>query len=164
MTNDLRNCPNCQTPLDKKSAVQENYFSCSKCLGILLGSDILIRLGSRELVAKIWEMKTADGKVSKKFCPKCRQAMTGFYCHPDDMQVELDLCGTCYTVWFDRNELSRVREIRMGELRPPTESEKKFLSDSQNKQFPPNIARQTIGAIIWAFGEAILKTSHPKGP
>ncbi len=91
-----------------------------------------MKIGSRDLVGSIWEWATSEGKQGHKKCPQCAVKMTEFYANPNDQWVELDLCNTCFLIWFDRDETTRISDLKTNQLRPPTSEE--IESDVRSKR------------------------------
>ena len=66
-------------------------------------------------------------------CPKCKRYMKPIVFEG----VEVDRCTHCYGIWFDRNELDELKEIKGAEVIDIAETELGEEKDKQRKVFCP---------------------------
>ena len=104
-------CPTCSAPLWKSVLAAVELDACKTDRGLL------VPMGDFEvLVEKMRALHTEreipgpmdDAELERKvMCPRCHQRMdTHYYAGPGN--VILDSCTTCFRVWLDRGELTRI--------------------------------------------------------
>ena len=127
-------CPKCQTALFQFPYEGLSVLKCPYCLGILVKSDDISRILSREeigfsesvqKIANGLEKELAikklrwDAKVQKintvqlLTCPICRKAAVKmvhmFY--SDTYRIEIDKCVFCGNSWFDKDEIEVLQYL-----------------------------------------------------
>ncbi len=93
-------------------------FACTRCGGVLVdwkhGEQFLKSkaVGLDDLQARVARAKKKDGV---RPCPACGvQALEGFELE----DTELDVCSGCGHLWFDRGELQRLSDGKLGKALP----------------------------------------------
>jgi heat shock protein HtpX len=120
------NCPHCKTPLAHVLYEGARIFKCSSCEGAFVERDKISRIlvrGDKEFSEETLRMARTIERSKDKYgalkkidpqsawalnCPKCHQKMHReffVYAYP----VEIDNCGSCACVWFDKQELELLQ-------------------------------------------------------
>jgi Zn-finger nucleic acid-binding protein len=102
-------CPIDSSPLIQDSSGIENLHRCDECKGTFIGGNIFSEIRA---FSAMENHKRANGSGSfiqrsdkaELSCPKDGKPMhTVIF-----KSVEIDVCPTCYSVWFDNGELEKI--------------------------------------------------------
>lgn len=104
-------CPLCSLPLTKATIDDTPVLFCTQCHGLLMPMHVLPGLieAAHGGEAKPAVQTPGDRSELKRslICPQCHQRMeTHFYSGPGNVIIES--CGTCWLIWLDRGELTRI--------------------------------------------------------
>jgi len=104
-------CPVCSQALVKAKIAGIPVLFCTECHGLLVPMNVIPNLidSLRDKQAQPAVQTPGDRSELKRalMCPQCRQRMeTHFYSGPGNVIVES--CATCWLVWLDRGELTRI--------------------------------------------------------
>lgn len=104
-------CPLCSLPLVKATIGKIRVSFCTQCHGLLVTMSVLpnlIEILHSEEAKPAVQTPGDRGELKRALtCPQCRQRMeTHFYSGPGNVIVES--CGTCWLIWLDRGELTRI--------------------------------------------------------
>ncbi len=97
-------CPKCKVKMDTMNMMGVEFENCPRCTGVWLDRGELGAL-TRSRGGKALRVEVANQKRTQFVCPKCRPAailFEGSHDLADDFQ--LDICGRCEGIWFDRGE------------------------------------------------------------
>ncbi len=111
-------CPRCGGKLTAGCTTGKvKCLSCASCGGMSSNVDALkTTLGKEEIFAMIFaaQMHAQPGCA----CPCCGESMSILNVKADKKQVEIDVCGNCRTIWYDKGEFEAVTQ--QGEQRHAT--------------------------------------------
>ncbi len=125
-------CPKCKMPLIQEDYEGTTVQRCRSCHGILSGVDKLPRIFSREekgfdeRILRLAKLAEDDG-VKRQIsgfrikledllqCPECGERMARAFYSPAYF-VEVDRCGSCGLIWFDRDELEMLQCMVEGKM------------------------------------------------
>ncbi|MFC3178316.1 zf-TFIIB domain-containing protein [Undibacterium amnicola] len=102
-------CPIDSTPLIQDSSGIENLHRCDECKGTFIGGNIFSEIHA---FSAMENHKRANGSGSfiqrsdkaELSCPKDGKPMhTVIF-----KSVEIDVCPTCHSVWFDNGEVEKI--------------------------------------------------------
>ena len=102
----MYNCPSCNIELIKNSNPFGIYWSCPICNGKAISLSVIRQAIPEPIIGDFWRNATSDEHPQKKSCPSCKQLMSEV---PISINYEvleyLDICKTCFFIWFDTDEL-----------------------------------------------------------
>lgn len=101
-------CPRCGWELAHRVHGELDAWACPARHGLLAPVATLRREMHPRAHAQIERMLESDGPEDAP-CPRCRRAMRQARVTSEDETVLLDACATCRVVWFDADELDRLR-------------------------------------------------------
>jgi Zn-finger nucleic acid-binding protein len=78
--------------------------ACMGCHGQLVSLAVVRAYGDGALVSKLWAEALAHPRTGIG-CPSCRKPMSVVML---TQQIELDLCRSCQSLWFDLDEFSKL--------------------------------------------------------
>lgn len=102
-------CPLDQEILKHTQFQNYSYSLCTKCEGLWLSQKEIVKI-ARTLDLKfpdINSIKVKDATLSDRDL-KCPDDGSSLYIF-NHRDVEIDICKTCSGVWFDRNEIEKIR-------------------------------------------------------
>jgi Zn-finger nucleic acid-binding protein len=111
----MKKCPVCQAKLNR-ILLEQNLpaFSCTSCEGIWISSNEylswLAPQGPTTEINDISEdnpLPVVDNRQAL-LCPDCGRFLRRFKIWPD-IEFQLDRCGGCNGIWFDRNEWQTLK-------------------------------------------------------
>ncbi len=102
-------CPRCGGRLKKDFYYGKICYRCTRCNGISASVAMIRSLSkSRDFANYLWQ-KALKSNSSYLYCPVCRKPMRQIVQNiNEDMALELDVCCSCQSVWFDAGELEAV--------------------------------------------------------
>ncbi|MBN1313855.1 MAG: zf-TFIIB domain-containing protein [Anaerolineales bacterium] len=112
----MKKCPICKAKLNR-ILLEQNLpaFSCPSCEGIWISSnEYLTWLARQNPDAKDNEiggdipLPVVDNREAP-LCPDCGRFLRRFKIWPD-IEFQLDRCGGCNGIWFDRNEWQVLKQ------------------------------------------------------
>lgn len=99
------NCPKCRQAM---GTAGRPVLTCSGCEGVWLSPDeynsLLNHDGSRIELASLLKNNAEKSPLS---CPQCMDQQLSVSSHAG---IEVDWCDSCSGVYFDKGELSQIRE------------------------------------------------------
>ncbi len=98
-------CPRCRTHLEREESPNGVQWRCPTCEGRSVTLGVLRRIVSKPAVNSLWQTARQHRADSGLPCPLCANAMTPVQ-HFD--AIEVDVCTTCQSVWFDPAELEHA--------------------------------------------------------
>jgi membrane associated rhomboid family serine protease/Zn-finger nucleic acid-binding protein len=98
------NCPRCKEHLVREDSKRGVQWRCSRCEGRAITLGVLRRIVRKESVDALWQAARTNRKSASLPCPLCRNAMSPVQQFD---ALELDVCTTCHSAWFDPSELER---------------------------------------------------------
>ena len=102
-------CPNCDQELEREFYRKVVVFRCPSCGGRMLTVSGLRSLcADRAFVDLLWRTARTGYAESGPDCGSCHMPMRRVTLPLSGKALELDLCCTCQTVWFDPAELERI--------------------------------------------------------
>ena len=115
-------CPNCARRLENVQTKHGVVWSCSTCKGHAIGVGLLQKISKPELITQIWMRAKQENRPVGKPCPSCRRAMLAITTGPQLGSIELDVCHTCFFIWFDNHELEKFPRASEREIENRIES------------------------------------------
>lgn len=102
-------CPNCDQELVREFYEKVIVFRCPHCGGRMMTVSGLRSLcADRAFVELLWRTAKTGYAESGPDCGSCHMPMRRVTLPLAGHPLELDLCCTCQTVWFDPSELERI--------------------------------------------------------
>ena len=113
-------CPTCEKRLGRIDGEIGRIYACEECRGRMVSFAILRRQRlSREFLQRAWVAAKGGNETSlesERLCPHCVRKMrevTEPLSATDDVELTLDICTLCLSVWFDPGESYRIpREMQ----------------------------------------------------
>jgi len=104
------NCPRCHSELQKEFYHKFICFRCPDCGGRLMTVGGLRNLSAdRKFVDLLWKTVRYDKpEPGNARCSGCGEIMRKATLPLKGIELELDVCVKCQTVWFDPSELERI--------------------------------------------------------
>jgi Zn-finger nucleic acid-binding protein len=107
-----RNCPNCETALERAVLDKTPAEGCPQCHGLLLANEafgLVVRdrranFRGGDVIPSPLDQTRLSGRVA---CPDCDRPMDRHcYCGPGNQII--DTCSPCGLVWLDAGELANI--------------------------------------------------------
>lgn len=101
-------CPRCGGKLEvawMKS--RRSCKSCATCGGMAVNVGALKKSFEPESIAQIVQQAKAH-EAAGCMCPNCGSSMSLLKVAVGRRQIEIDVCGTCQTVWYDKDEFESL--------------------------------------------------------
>ena len=109
-------CPSCKIELIKNSNPFGIFWSCPYCAGNAISLSILRQAIPEPIINDFWRKVTSEKHPQKKACPACKSLMSEVPVAINGNVVEyLDICKTCFFVWFDPEELEALPHVEIPE-------------------------------------------------
>ena len=109
-------CPRCDTKLETVPTKHGVVSSCISCKGTAIGVGLLNKISDPTLIQQVWMRAKQENNPTGVPCPVCRRAMLVVTMAPQLGSVELDVCQTCFFIWFDHQELDKVPKASDAEI------------------------------------------------
>ena len=138
-TQTRNHCPRCVKPLLIAPSPGGVVYRCEKCGGLCVGLGYLKQKVEASLIQKIWLKARTDGLAGEKRCPTCPKKMLVVEVPLPNEKFEVDICPTCYHMWFDKSEMEKL---------PPTKQ-------TASRQVP-SLTPTTSDAAPWVTGSNSL--------
>ena len=101
-------CPRCGGQLVASRTKSNNKCrTCSKCGGVTAKLPILGKVVAADGLAKLLE-NARQHRQPGCVCPDCGSSMSILKVSSGKRQVEIDVCGKCSAVWYDKNEFEAL--------------------------------------------------------
>jgi len=98
-------CPRCRTHLEREQSPHGVQWRCPTCEGRALNLGVLRRMVQKKAVNDLWLAAWDRPAEIGLPCPLCANAMTPV----QQLEgMEVDVCTTCQSVWFDPTELENA--------------------------------------------------------
>ena len=108
----MSRCPNCGSTLEPQKLGIGVLYRCNVCDGAAVGINALKNRNSlKSFVDSIWRKSKENPILGQKACPFCGQLMIRVSEKIDESPLELDICGKCMMVWFDKGEQEMIPRI-----------------------------------------------------
>ncbi len=106
-------CPRCRTALtERKSPPLGLIWTCSSCHGRAMTLDLLRKTIPKSLVNPLWQQARTDRHHTGRPCPACERQMAEVpIIRQKDKTLCLDVCTTCFFVWFDPQEFEVLPKL-----------------------------------------------------
>ena len=102
-------CPNCDLELNREFYEKVIVFRGPGCGGRMVTVSGLRNFsGDRAFVDLLWKTAQYGYSETGSVCGSCRKPMRRVTLPLAGMPLELDVCCSCQTVWFDSRELERI--------------------------------------------------------
>ncbi|MEK7120354.1 MAG: zf-TFIIB domain-containing protein [Patescibacteria group bacterium] len=110
-------CPNCQNELHEVNFKDTVAWHCANCLGFLVEHDQLEKFHKEPslnwLDVELWgNPEKLKVSLSSRLCPADSMPMY----EVDYAGMTLDVCLVHRSIWFDRGEISKVKDIIVSRL------------------------------------------------
>jgi membrane associated rhomboid family serine protease/Zn-finger nucleic acid-binding protein len=104
-------CPNDQLVLIRASPRRGVFWTCSSCGGRAVGLGQLRETVDPGLVTDLWTRARDGNATTDRPCPICAQPMALVSLDRNGTGPAVDVCRTCYVVWFDPQEFEVLQPI-----------------------------------------------------
>ena len=104
-------CPRCKSKLEKVQTIQGEVSCCHKCGGRAIGIGLLKKISDQAKIQEVWSRAKQENNRTGVPCPACQLAMLVVVTPPELGSVELDICHSCFLIWFDQQELEKVQKV-----------------------------------------------------
>jgi Zn-finger nucleic acid-binding protein len=104
-------CPRCNTRLKNVQTKYGMVWSCVNCKGRAIGHGLLKKLSNPTLIQQVWMRAKQENNATGGPCPACRRPMLVVSTGPQLGSVELDICQSCFFIWFDHQEFEKVPKV-----------------------------------------------------
>ena len=109
-------CPTCNIELMKSSNPFGIYWSCPICSGKAISLSVIRQAIPKPIIGEFWRKVISKEHPQKKACPACKKLMSEV---PIDINNEvfeyLDICKTCFFIWFDPDEFEVLPQVEIPE-------------------------------------------------
>jgi len=117
-------CPNCQNELHRINLKGIETWHCANCLGFLVEHDQLEKIHAKSslnwLDVDLWDNpEKLKVSLSSRLCPIDGMPMYSI----DYAGVTLDVCLVHRNIWFDKGEISKVKDLIVSRLGDATFSD-----------------------------------------
>ena len=157
-------CPVCNAELSPYLFGVQTIDVCPQCGGIWFDSDELIAVANDMIqkdaiqdqeieLAFCPKSQPADGKESKRICPRCGIS-TEVFNYSYDSNVFLNKCPSCHGLWADRGELERVAQHLKGN--PAVNKYVESLASELHKTGKQNVASRFLQSRLLSGLVALL--------
>ena len=124
------NCPHCHTELQKEFYHGIISFHCPDCCGHLVMISGLRNLSSsREFIDLLWKTARYGYSEPGPDCGICGKTMKRVALPLHGIGLELDICTSCQTIWFDAAELERLPLKEPEKYDAALDLSRRFLAD-----------------------------------
>ena len=101
-------CPRCGGQLvASRTMSNQKCRTCSKCGGVTIKLPVLGKVFTADALAKLLETARQHQQPGC-VCPDCGSSMSILKVASGKRQVEIDVCGKCNAVWYDKNEFETL--------------------------------------------------------
>lgn len=109
----MRPCPRCTFPLTPFTHEGEELDHCKRCEGTFVDHGLAAVQFGAEAHPDFWKQDyvTKAPAPSKLRCPRCDQRLDAYRLKLNDSELEIDECGKCHSLWFDRDEATHLRKL-----------------------------------------------------
>ena len=109
----MRSCPRCTFPLTPYTHAGEELDHCKRCEGTFVDHGLAAIQFGPEAHPDFWKQDyvTKLPVPSELECPRCHQRLHAYNLALNGKALEIDECGTCHSLWFDRDEASHLRAL-----------------------------------------------------
>lgn len=83
-------------------------YACNGCDGRAITLSVLRKRADKTFMQDLWSAAQRATENGPRSCPSCKRKMGEVELARDDEALKLDVCPTCYVVWFDAGEVERV--------------------------------------------------------
>ena len=105
-------CPCCNVELMKSTNPFGMYWSCPICNGKAISLPVIRQAIPGPIIVDFWRKVTSDVHPEKKACPACKKLMSEVPISVNNEVLEyLDICKTCYFLWFDSDEFESLPQV-----------------------------------------------------
>jgi membrane associated rhomboid family serine protease len=104
-----RGCPRCGNRLVASHDARGPCHVCTTCQGRLVALEHLRRWAQLDLLRDLERALASDATARGPLCPRCCAPMSAFALSVPSGRLALDACRECRLVWFDLDEIRRVR-------------------------------------------------------
>lgn len=104
-----RGCPRCGNRLVASHDARGPCHVCTTCQGRLVALEHLRRWAQLDLLRDLERALASDATARGPLCPRCCAPMSAFALSVPSGRLALDACRDCRLVWFDLDEIRRVR-------------------------------------------------------
>jgi Zn-finger nucleic acid-binding protein len=154
-------CPRCNVALQRLKSANGWIHACQECQGRSVALPVLRERVGREVALEAWRLADESDSLSCK-CPACARPMTLIHLPLGAVVVDIDVCKSCRTIWFDRLELEQLpvdeKTKKASSEKEKSQSSKEAIAkaqvrlmseESEAKEF--GIARPTIDSPLGGF-------------
>jgi len=110
-------CPRCNVSLLRVKSANGWIHACQQCQGRSVAIPVLRKRVGREVALEAWRLADESESLGCK-CPACARPMTLIHLPLGSTVVDIDVCKSCQTIWFDRLELEQLPAEKKSEPEP----------------------------------------------
>lgn len=85
-----------------------------------MGVGLMQIISEPKVIQQIWIKAKAENRVEGKPCPCCQRRMLTVTTSPQLGAIEVDICATCYFIWFDTHEIEKIPRATAAEIEART--------------------------------------------
>ena len=109
-------CPDCKIELTKNTNPFGIYWSCPICNGKAISLSIIRQAIPEPIIGDFWRKVMSGEYHQRRACPACNSLMFEVPITMDgDVLEYLDICKTCYFIWFDPDEFEALPQVEIPE-------------------------------------------------
>lgn len=114
-------CPHCKVRLERVEEKNGVQWRCASCEGRAVNLPVVRRLLKPDYVNQLWRAARDRTEAPGLGCPLCRNDMrvVQHLAADEASSLDVDVCVTCHTVWFDPHELDTLRSHVGRKQAPP---------------------------------------------
>lgn len=101
-------CPNCDSKLSRVDSTIGRFWSCPECNGRVVNLPVLQKAFPKRFISQLWRDARSTSDVGQRSCPACGRRMKVVSLTGAGNPLYLDVCITCYFIWFDPKEFEQV--------------------------------------------------------
>jgi len=104
-------CPTCTIPLKRQFANPGIFYNCPTCAGRAISLDVVRKAIPGEIANQLWIEARMGNHACTRPCPICRKAMPEVPICVNEATVLLDVCTSCFFIWFDPQEFDGLPKL-----------------------------------------------------
>lgn len=151
-------CPRCGRRLVVSSTILDRKCHvCESCGGVAGKLSMLDGYFAKEGLAEI--LKNARERIQPGcICPYCGKTMSILRIQSGDSKVEVDVCGDCSAIWYDKNEFEAL--VSGDRIVMPSVSAGKAYRREKTMALAADLRNGRLKAATKAGLSAVMRTSY----
>jgi Zn-finger nucleic acid-binding protein len=104
----VESCPGCSAGLVTVQGPAGVIYACNGCGGRAITLAVLRKRHDQKFLQDLWGAARSAIEVGKRACPACTRRMCEVELLAESDALHLDVCKTCFVVYFDEGEVERL--------------------------------------------------------